>query len=70
MDIWPKVPSPTFPGETISSCPKCGSISIEMGCRWATYGTGPGGRGRMGDPGAIEYKTCKDCGHSTTTKGN
>lgn len=50
-------------------CPKCSARSVTMGTQWPVYGTGPGGRGRMGDPGAMETIKCNACGHSERTAG-
>lgn len=45
------------------SCPGCGSQNgiLLTGC-YAARGTGPGGRGRLGDPGALDWAECKRCG--------
>jgi hypothetical protein len=51
-------------GERHLVCPKCGKSDITMGAQWPVRGTGPMGRGRMGDVGASEVITCNACGHS------
>ena len=66
---WPLVPSQTFPGEQALACPKCGSLNITMGCEYPLHGTGSGGRGRLGDPGAKETNTCGTCGHKDRFDG-
>ena len=62
---WPLVPSEAFPGELALACPECGSQAVSMGGIHPHRGTGPGGRGRLGDPGAWEINDCVDCGHSS-----
>lgn len=60
---WPLTPSIRFPGELTLACPNCGSKNILMSCRYPVRGSGPLGRGRLGDPGAKETNTCEDCGY-------
>lgn len=59
---WPLVPSDRFPGETCLACPRCGSRNVVLSCVYGYPGTGPGGRGRLGDRGGAETNTCQDCG--------
>jgi hypothetical protein len=61
---WPLVASPTFPGERTLACPKCGSGGVEMTVAYPPVGTGPGGRGRLGDPGSSEVNRCVSCGYT------
>ena len=60
---WPLVPSKAFPGEYTLSCPKCKTTNITMTCRYPVYGTGPGGRGRLGDHGTRDVNRCNECGY-------
>lgn len=53
---WPSVPSQMFPGETIPSCPRCGSTAIVNEVL-------PGYGGRIGDPGTESVRRCTDCGY-------
>jgi hypothetical protein len=59
---WPLVPSTHFPGELTLGCPQCGSTDITMSVQYPVRGTGPMGRGRLGDPGSREYNRCNSCG--------
>lgn len=45
-------------------CPACLSTNVSFSCRHPPRGTGLGGRGRLGDPGAQEVNTCEDCGET------
>jgi hypothetical protein len=45
-------------------CPVCTSTKVGMTCRYPAFGTGSGGRGRLGDPGAREANVCGDCGET------
>lgn len=60
---WPLVPSKRFPGERTLSCPKCKSTDVTLTGHYAARGTGPGGRGRLGDPGATNIIRCESCRH-------
>jgi hypothetical protein len=62
---WPLVPSLRFPGETCLACPRCNSRNVVLSCAYPVRGSGPGGRGRLGDPGTKETNTCADCGERT-----
>jgi hypothetical protein len=59
----PLVPSKRFPGELTLACVKCGSTDITMTGCYPVYGTGPCGRGRLGDPGGLDWAECGACGH-------
>jgi hypothetical protein len=48
-------------GESRLGCPRCDSTNWAMGGQHAVRGTGPGGRGRMGDPGGVDILRCEDC---------
>lgn len=63
---WPRafITSGPFRGELGLACPQCGAQDYRMGIQYPPYGTGAGGRGRLGDPGAVEYIECKACGHT------
>ena len=45
-------------------CPACLSTNVTFSCRYPPRGTGPGGRGRLGDPNTREVNTCEDCGET------
>jgi hypothetical protein len=47
------------------TCENCGSENVVLQGYHAPTGTGPGGRGRMGDPGGGSKTQCKECGHET-----
>jgi len=47
------------------SCPRCDSRRWMNTGRHAVRGTGPGGRGRMGDPGGVDIVRCQDCNFET-----
>ena len=64
---WPLVPSTRFPGEQQLACPKCGASEYVMSSLGAGFGSGPGGRHRMGD-NFIPVITCKACGHRDVGK--
>lgn len=59
---WPLVPSPRFPNETTLACPDCGSTDIKLSVLYPSHGSGPCGRGRLGDPGSLNTITCGQCG--------
>jgi hypothetical protein len=61
---WPLVPSPHFPGEQTLACPKCGSTDLTLTVEYPFNGTGPGGRGRLGDYGARDKTICRGCGET------
>ncbi len=43
-------------------CPVCLSTNITFTGSYAGVGTGPSGRGRLGDPGGLEINQCNECG--------
>lgn len=47
-------------------CPVCLSADITFAGSYAGVGTGPGGRGRLGDPGGLEINQCGECGETHT----
>ena len=47
-------------------CPRCNSRNWTNTGRHPVRGTGPGGRGRMGDPGGVDIVRCEDCMFETT----
>lgn len=52
---WPMV-------EDRLTCGKCGAMSgITLTGSYAFRGTGPGGRGRLGDPGSLSWAECETC---------
>lgn len=59
---WPLKPGGN--GEPALHCPKCGHDDITMGVQYPVHGTGPMGRGRLGDFGSRETIKCNSCGHS------
>ncbi len=59
---WPLVPSTHFPGELTLACPNCGSLEIALSVIYPGRGSGPGGRGRLSDPGALNTIKCQSCG--------
>lgn len=59
---WPLVPSTRFPGETTIACPRCGSTNVVLSCYYGSPGSGPRGRGRLGDPGGGATNECESCG--------
>ena len=59
---WPMVPSKAFPGELTNGCPTCGSTDVTITGAYAARGTGPCGRGRLGDPGGSSWLLCNGCG--------
>lgn len=61
---WPLVPSPKWPGEVSLSCPECGSTDVIMTGGYPVRGTGPMGRGRLGDPGGYSKNICNKCKHT------
>ena len=65
---WPLAPSQRFPGELTLACPACGSLDVTLGTRYPVHGTGPLGRGRLGDPGATEYSSCAVCGQRSESR--
>ena len=60
---WPLVPSTRFQGETTLACPVCWATNVIMSCRYPVRGSGPNGRGRLGDYGTVETNQCGNCGH-------
>lgn len=62
---WPLTFSRSFPDEMTLSCPRCGSTNWEMTGHHAPRGTGPGGRGRLGEPGGVDILRCNDCKHES-----
>ena len=50
-------------------CPACLSSDVDLTCRYPAVGTGPGGRGRLGDPGAREINECRACGETHSFPG-
>ena len=62
---WPLIESKRFPGELCLSCPKCHSRNILMTVDYPVRGTGPDGRGRMGDYGTQDVLKCEDCLHTS-----
>lgn len=50
-------------------CPACLSSDVDLTCRYPAFGTGPGGRGRLGDPGAREINECRACGETCSFPG-
>jgi hypothetical protein len=58
---WPLVPSKNFPGETTIACKACGSTDVKLTGCYGYPGTGPGGRGRLGDPGGLDWAECSAC---------
>ena len=60
---WPLVPSQRFPGEKTLACPVCRATNVTITGTNPGYGTGPGGRWRMGDPGGRDVNVCGACGH-------
>ena len=65
---WPLISSLRFPGETCLACPKCGSRNVMMSVHYVFPGTGPCGRGRLGDSGNTEYAQCQYCGCDSRNK--
>ena len=59
---WPLVPSTRFPGERTLACPDCSSTNITLTVEYPAYGSGPCGRGRLGDYGARNKTICNGCG--------
>jgi hypothetical protein len=59
---WPLVPSKRFPGEQTLGCPRCMSHDVTMSVQYPVRGSGPMGRGRLGDLGSREYAECQTCG--------
>jgi hypothetical protein len=60
---WPLVPSSQFQGETTLACPVCWATNVIMSCRYPARGSGPNGRGRLGDDGTVQTNQCGNCGH-------
>lgn len=58
----PLTESKSFPGEWCLHCPACNSSDLTLGIAPGPFGTGPGGRWRMGDAGGKEYAHCCNCG--------
>lgn len=58
---WPLVPSTRFPGERMLAYPECGETDYIMSSIGAGFGSGPGGRHRMGD-NFIPTIECRSCG--------
>lgn len=65
---WPLVPSPHFKGETCLACPKCKSTHVTLSIARGAFGTGPGGRWRMGDQGGREFAYCETCKYSSLSE--
>jgi hypothetical protein len=63
---WPLVPSKAFPGELTLACPKCGGTEILLTGSYGFPGTGPNGRGRLGDRGGLDVIRCETCKHEHT----
>jgi hypothetical protein len=59
---WPLVPSKAFPGEQTLACPRCKSTNVTMTVRYPIRGSGPMGRGRLGDVGTKNVNRCESCG--------
>lgn len=64
---WPLVPSKHFPGEKTLACPECGSTDVMLTTQYGSPGTGPGGRGRLGDPGSKDVAICQNCKHRSAS---
>ncbi len=58
---WPLTPSKRRLGELALTCPSCGSQDITITGMPGAFGTGPGGRWRMGDQGGSDFAVCP-CG--------
>ena len=61
-------PSTRFPGELTLAC-TCGSIDLTLTCQYPVRGSGPCGRGRLGDYGTRELVICNTCGAKHYEKG-
>lgn len=58
----PLVPSEQFPGELTLACDSCGSTALTGTVEYPGRGSGPGGRGRLGDAGSRDVMICRECG--------
>ncbi len=58
---WPMVPSTKYPAELTIQCPHCKGTNITLTGDYGYTGTGPDGRGRLGDSGSTSYALCETC---------
>lgn len=63
---WPSWYHPSTPTqESRLQCPHCYSNLITITGRYGSPGSGPGGRGRLGDPGSVSWVECRACGKNS-----